>query len=215
MKRYFVLALTLAIALNACSAAAPTPSTDQIVSGIYTQGAQTLVAQMTTPASFPTPLPVHTSTPTPTPTLIPPTAAPTIIPLNVPMEAHTVHMLWQPDTDIRVDYALCNSSAYFEDTTVPDGTEFAPGESFEKIWTIQNTGFCAWKANYMVRFFNGDSMSGLDTEIGRKVASGRQAKISIALTAPNLEGTYTGYWILADEYGTAFGMPFYVQIVVE
>ena len=67
----------------------------------------------------------------------------------------------------------------------------------------------------MVRFFNGDSMSGLDTEIGRAVASGRQAKISIALTAPALEGTYTGYWILADEYGTAFGMPFYVQIVVE
>jgi len=67
----------------------------------------------------------------------------------------------------------------------------------------------------MVRFFNGDSMSGLDTEIGRAVASGRQAKISIALTAPALEGTYTGYWILADEYGTAFGMPFYVQIIVE
>jgi hypothetical protein len=204
----------LVIALSACSAAVPTPSTDQIVSGIYTQGARTLVA-LNTPASSPTPLSVPTSTPTPTLTLIPPTAAPTIVPLNAPMEAHTVHMAWQPDTDVRVDYALCNSSAYFEDVTVPDGTEFAPGESFEKIWTIQNTGFCAWKANYMVRFFTGDSMSGLDTEIGRAVASGRDAKISIELTAPALEGTYTGYWILADEYGTAFGMPFYVQIVVE
>jgi len=214
VKRYFVLALTLAVALSACSAATPTPSTDQIVSEIYTQGAQTLVA-LNTPASSPTPLPVSTSTPTPTPTLFLPTTAPTIVPLNVSMDAHTVHMAWQPDTDIRVDYALCNSSAYFEDVTVPDGTEFAPGESFEKIWTIQNTGFCAWKANYMVRFFTGDSMSGLDTEIGRTVWSGRDAKISIALTAPALEGTYTGYWILADEYGTAFGMPFYVQLVVE
>ena len=171
MKRYFVLALTLVFALSACSAATPTPSTDQIVSEIYTQGAQTLVA-LNTPASSPTPLPVPTSTSTLA--LIPPTAAPTIVPLNVSMDAHTVHMEWQPDTDIRVDYALCNSSAYFEDVTVPDGTEFAPGESFEKIWTIQNTGFCAWKANYMVRFFTGDSMSGLDTEIGRAVASGRQ-----------------------------------------
>jgi hypothetical protein len=214
VKKYFVLALTLVIALSACRAALPTSSTDQIVSEIYTQGAPTLVA-LNTPASSPMPLSIPTSTLTPTLTLIPPTAAPTIIPLNVSMEAHTVHIPWQPDTDIRVDYALCNSSAYFEDVTVPDGTEFAPGESFEKIWTIQNTGFCAWKANYMVRFFNGDSMSGLDTEIGRAVASGRQAKVSVSLTAPATKGTYTGYWILADEYGTAFGMPFYVQIVVE
>jgi hypothetical protein len=215
VKRYYLTLLGLTIALSACSAVASTPSTDQIVSEIYTQGAQTLVA-MNTPASSPTPLPVSTSTPTPKPTLNPPTAAPTIVSLNVPiMEAHGVYVSWQPDADIRVDYALCNSSAYFEDTTIPDGTEFTPGESFEKIWTIQNTGFCAWKANYMVRFFNGDSMSGLDTEIGKAVASGRQAKISITLTAPALEGTYTGYWILADEYGTAFGMPFYVQIVVE
>ena len=216
MRRYFVLALTLVIALSACSAAVSTPSTDQIVSKIYTQGVQTLVAQMNTPASSPTPLPVSTSAPTPTPMPIPPTAAPTIVTqLNVPMEAHAVHMSWSPDTDIRVDYALCNSSAYFEDTTVPDGTEFTPGESFEKIWTIQNTGFCAWKAKYMVRFFNGDSMSGADTALGKYVASGRPAKVSISLIAPATKGTYTGYWILADEYGTTFGMPFYVQIVVE
>lgn len=216
MKRYFVLTLTLAIALSACGAATPTPSTDQIVSEIYTQGAQTLVAKTNTPASSPTPLPVSTSTPTPTPALIPPTAAPTIvIQLNAPMEAHTVHIPWQPNTNIRVDYALCNSAAYFEDTTILDGTKITPGESFEKIWTIQNTGFCAWKANYMVRFFTGDSMSGLDAELGRAVASGRQAKVSVSLIAPATKGTYTGYWILADEYSTAFGMPFYVQIVVD
>jgi hypothetical protein len=218
VKRYFVLALTLAVALSACSAATPTPSTDQIVSEIYTQGAQTLVA-LNTPASSSTPLPVPTFTPTPTstptPTLISPTAVPTVVPLNVPIKPHAVYMSWEPETHIRVDYSLCNSAAYFEDVTVHDGTVFSPNESFEKIWTIQNTGFCAWKANYMVKFFEGDSMSGLDTEIGRAVASGRPAKISIALTAPNSEGTYTGYWILADEYGTAFGMPFYVQIVVE
>jgi hypothetical protein len=209
------MALALTIASSACNAAAPTPSTDQVVSEIFTQGAQTLIA-LNTPASSPTPLPASTTTPTPSPTLIPPTAAPTIVTqLEMPMEAHTVHIPWQPGTDVRVDYALCNSSAYFEDATIPDGTEFAPGESFEKIWTIQNTGFCAWKANYMVKFFNGDSMSGMETELGKNVASGRQAKVSISLIAPAARGTYTGYWILADEYGTAFGMPFYVQIVVE
>jgi len=57
-------------------------------------------------------------------------------------------------------------------------------------------------------------MSGQDTEIGKTTASGREANFSIELTAPEEEGTYTGYWILKDNYGYPFGMPFYVQIVV-
>jgi hypothetical protein len=72
-----------------------------------------------------------------------------------------------------------------------------------------------WKDSYTLKFFEGDSMSGLDTEIGKAIASGRQAKISIELTAPNSDGTYTGYWILANKYGSPFGMPFFVQIVVK
>lgn len=210
MKRIYLILLTLTIALSACNAATPMPSTSQIISETNTP-----VAQMNIPASSPTPLPDSTTTPTPTPALIPPTAAPTsVIQWNMPMEVHTIHIPWQPDTDIRVNYALCNNSAYFEDVTIPDGTEITPGETFIKTWTLQNTGFCMWKEKYMVRFFTGDSMSGLDTEIEKAVASGRQTKISVSLIAPTTKGTYTGYWILADEYGTAFGMPFYVQIVV-
>ena len=215
MKGYVALAVTLALALSACGAETPAPSTDQIVSAIYTQAAQTLIA-LSTAASSPTHLPVPTSTPTPIPTLIPPTATLTpVICQSMPMEAHPVYMTWKPDADVLVDYALCNSSAFYEDVTVLDGTVFSPGESFEKIWTIQNTGFCAWKSDYQVKFFSGDLMSGADAPLGRYVASGQQAKVSVALTAPALEGTYTGYWILADERGAAFGMPFYVQIVVK
>jgi len=196
----------LTIALNACGNAMPTSSTDQVVSDIYTAGALTLDA-VQTPAPTPTPLPISTATPTAAPTLIPQT--------NAPIENHTSGLWQNSNAPIQVDHSLCDNSAYIEDVTIPDGTVLAPGEIFVKTWMLKNTGFCMWKDSYMLTFFEGNSMSGLDTEISRVVASGRQAKISIALTAPALEGTYTGYWILADEYGTAFGMPFYVQIVVE
>jgi next to BRCA1 gene 1 protein len=140
------------------------------------------------------------------PTLIPPT--------NAPIENHTSGLWQNSDAPIQVDHSLCDNSTYVDDISIPDGTVFAPGEPFVKTWMLENTGFCMWKNSTMLKFFEGNSMSGQDTEIGKTIASGRQAKISIELTAPNEEGTYTGYWILADEFGTPFGMPFFVQIVV-
>jgi hypothetical protein len=216
VKRYYLILLALTIALSACGNTTTMSSTDQIVAGIYTAGALTLNAQAQMPASTPTPLPISTATPTPTPTLVPPTAAPTLIPpTNTSIQNHTSGLWQNSDAPIQVDHSLCDNSAYIDDVTIPDGAVLAPGEIFVKKWTLQNTGFCMWKTNYTLTFFEGDSMSGLDTEIGRAIASGSQAKISIELTAPDAEGTYTGYWILADKYGRPFGMPFYVQIVVK
>ena len=211
MKSCYLMLLALMLALSACGNAAATSSTDQVVSGIYTTGAQTRNAMQIHTS---TPLPVSTATPTLT--LVPPTAAPTlIIPTNAPIENHTSGLWQNSNAPIQVDYSLCDNSAYIEDVTIPDGTVLAPGETFVKTWMLKNTGFCMWKDSYMLKFFEGDSMSGLDTEIGKTVASGRQAKVSIELTAPNSEGTYTGYWILANKYGYPFGTPFFVQIVVK
>ena len=209
MKKYYLMLLALTIALSACGNAATTmSSTNQIVSDIYTASVLTLDAQVQMPTSTPTPTPV--------PTLAPPTAAPTLVlPTNTPIKNHPSG-LWQNSNEpIRVDHSLCDNSAYIDDVTIPDGTVLAPGETFVKAWMLENTGFCIWKDSYVLTFFEGNSMSGQDTEIGKTVASGSQAKISISLTAPDAEGTYTGYWIMADRYGYPFGTPFFVQIVVK
>jgi hypothetical protein len=216
MKRHYLMLLALMVVLSACGNTPTTSSTDQIVSVIYTAGVLTLDAQARMPASTLTPSPVSTATSTPTPTLVPPTAALTLIlPTNAPIENHTSGLWQNSNAPIQVDYSLCDNSAYIEDVTIPDGTVLAPGETFIKTWMLENTGFCMWKDSYRLKFFEGDSMSGLDTEIGKTIASGRQAKVSIELTAPNSEGTYTGYWILANKYDYPFGMPFFVQIVVK
>ena len=54
------------------------------------------------------------------------------------------------------------------------------------------------------------SSADLDTT----VAVGAYGDVSVELTAPEDEGTYTGYWRLADASGTLFGEQVYVQIVV-
>lgn len=213
MKRCHLTLLTLTIALSACGNATTRSSTGQTVSDIYTAGALTFDTQAQISSS--TPLSVSTATPTPIPALIPLTATQTLIPpTNAPIQNRPSGLWQNSGVPIQVDHNICNSSAYIDDVTIPDGTVLAPGETFVKKWTLQNTGFCMWKTNYTLTFFEGDTMSGLDTEIGKAIASGSQAIVSIALTAPNTEGIYTGYWILADGYGYPFGMPFFVQIVV-
>jgi hypothetical protein len=208
VKKYHLM-LALTIALSACGNAM-TSSTEQVVSSIYTAGTLTFETQMPTLTS--TPLPVSTATPSPTPMLFLPTLTlPTIKPNQSPEP-----VFWEnSNASSQVDHSLCDKSAYIEDITIPDGTVLAPGETFIKTWLLKNTGFCMWKDSYKLKFFEGDSMSGLETEIGTAVASGRQAKVSIELTAPTSEGTYTGYWILANKYDYAFGTPFFVQIVVK
>jgi hypothetical protein len=216
MKKHHLILLSLMLALSACGNKTTMSSTDLVVSSIYTAGAQTFEAQMQMAASTPTPLPTSIiTTPTPAPTFGSPTAAPTLIlPTNTPVINHTSGLMQNSEASAQVDYSLCDNSAYIEDVTIPDGTVLAPGETFVKKWALKNTGFCMWKASYTLTFLEGDSMSGLEAEIEKTVASGAQANIAIELTAPASEGTYTGYWILTDGYGNRFGMPFYVQIVV-
>lgn len=216
MKKNYLTLLALTIVVSACSNTPTISSTDQIVLGIHSAGALTADIQLQMPASTSTPLPVFTVTSTPT--LVPPTVVPTLIPpTNIPMPVHNQRSNFSqsPGSFTEVDHMVCNKSAFIDDITIPDGTILAPGEVFVKTWELKNTGYCTWKAESSLKFFMGNSMSGQDTEIGKTLASGNQAKFSIELTAPDTEGTYTGYWILADKYGYPFGTPFFVQIVVQ
>ena len=213
MKKSLLMLLALTIALSACGNTATISSTDQIVSSIYTAGAQTSDAQAQISASTSTPLPVSTATPTFVPTLVSTLVPPTYAPMPVYIQKSNLSQSSGLFTE--VDQSVCNKSAYIDDITIPDGTILAPGEVFVKTWELKNTGYCTWKADSSLVFFKGNSMSGQNTEIGKTLASGNQANFSVELTAPDAEGTYTGYWILADKYGYPFGTPFFVQIVVK
>lgn len=186
----------IALVLSACGSGTPAPSAEKALVDVYTAAAMTFNVQSNS-ASVPStagPGPSFTST------LAYPTSSLTAIP-----------------TGTVSSYVIapgCYSAAYAGDVTIPDGTILAPGEAFTKTWKFQNTGTCAWTDYFSITFTSGSDMDGETTKIDQYISPGSTANASVDLIAPDIEGTYTGYWQLADEDGIIFGEAVYVEIVV-
>jgi len=204
-KNLIAIVFVLTFLLSACSSKqVPTESVD--IPPIYTSAANTAIAEArfapptVTPIQEITVTSIQTfpavSTPTPFMTLLP---VPRVAAKGVP-----IHSLSND----------CHNAAFISDLTFPDGAELAPGESFLKSWKFENTGNCPWRNKFSIIFRRGDDMGGTDTDIDKIVTPGRMVKISVSLTAPGKEGTYTGFWMLADADGNAFGNEVSVRIVV-
>jgi hypothetical protein len=88
----------------------------------------------------------------------------------------------------------CNE-AKFVSETIPDGTEFDPGDNFVKTWRFRNTGTCTWNTNYKLKFKSGDQMGGAaSVSLANTVAPGETVDLSVNLKAPGSSGTYKGVW---------------------
>lgn len=188
--------LTAATGLSACGAA-PVQQDNAVLSGIYTSVAITLQAEA--------------AAVTPTATLDPTS---TLLPTSTGGASSTSSTSATLSSGSYAYASICENSAYLSDVTIDDGTELGPGETFTKTWEFENTGSCTWSKTFAVEFISGDDMDGSSTEINTVVDPGEEADLSVSLTAPADEGTYTGYWQLADTNGYPFGERVYVQIVV-
>ena len=119
-----------------------------------------------------------------------------------------------PSTPVPVPTALtlpagskCDKASFVSDVTVPDGTVFAPGQSFTKTWRLKNNGTCTWNTGYSVVFSSGEQMGGpASVNLPNQVAPGQTVDISLNLTAPANPGTYRGYWLLKNSAGNLFGI---------
>jgi len=186
-----ILCVLTTVSLTACGAAksdaTPTLSVEQIFTAAYV----TLQAQQATVlASTP---PTGTPSPSPSPTLPPPSPLATI-------------PLLGPTLSTGGGGAVgCDNAAYVADVTIPDGTTIAAGKSFDKTWTLQNTGSCAWNTSYKLAFFGGEGMGGSAASVPTTVSSGGQVNITVKLTAPSSTGSYTGSWRMQNDKGAGFG----------
>ena len=107
----------------------------------------------------------------------------------------------------------CNKAVFLTET-IPDDTEFAPGQTFTKSWTFDNKGTCTWNNSYKLAFATGEKMGGPNSvNVPMNVAPGTQIKIDVPLVAPASPGTYTGYWELQSPEGESF-FPVTVRIKV-
>ena len=143
-----------------------------------------------------------------TQTAIPATATP-LPPTSTPVPTATA-----------VSY--CDWVIFVRDVTIPEGTKFAPGETFTKTWRLKNRGTCTWTPDYMLVFTSGDSMGNTTAiRLPGNVAPGQSVDVSVTLTAPTRRGDYIGYWMLRNPSGQLFGygekanQAFYVDVNVD
>jgi Ig-like domain-containing protein len=201
-NRLLLISLSLIFLLAACgyNIATPTPVPNaNIYADIETAVAQTLAARAIVPIRL-------TLTPTPTMPTITPTLYFTSTTIS-PSPTSTISYL--PS-----NYYHCEDSTFLTDVTIPDGTILFPGQLFMKTWKFKNTGNCSWGSDYSIRFIQGNRMGGYYNEIGEMVSINQRISVWVELLAPADEGTYIGYWQLADDYGSTFGDIVYVRIVV-
>jgi len=104
-----------------------------------------------------------------------------------------------------------------EDVTIPDDTLVPAGETFTKTWRFKNTGTCHWKG-YTINFLAGDRMGAPDSAPIPDTIADETVDISLELTAPTADGSYSAYFTLKDADGKSILIgtekTFWLKIVV-
>jgi uncharacterized protein YkwD len=87
-----------------------------------------------------------------------------------------------------------------EDVTVPDNTVMTKGQKFTKTWRFLNNGKCNW-SGYTIDFYAGDRMGSPDSVPVPDTPAGKAVDVSVNLTAPSTDGSYTGFYLLKNDKG--------------
>ena len=100
--------------------------------------------------------------------------------------------------------ANCTNSAEFvSDITVPDGTTFDAGETFNKIWRVKNTGNCPWAEQYTLVFVGGEQMGAPNSTPLTVTQPGEMIDIGVKMTAPDIDDIYQANFEIHDPAGEA------------
>jgi hypothetical protein len=208
MKWIILGLLSLSLVLAACAPSVPpTPSEAEIAQQVAaTQQAkatqnsvETLVALVTQLSNQPTWTPQPTCPVCPTQVVVLPTAqttanptAGTPVPTTAPTEAAG---------------AKCFQFDFLGDVNFPPGTVVKPGTKFSKTWTVKNTGTCKWTRDYDLVLAGGEAFgTNKRGDIPREVLPGETIDLTIPdMIAPQTEGTYYSYWMIAAPDGARIG----------
>jgi next-to-BRCA1 protein 1 len=107
---------------------------------------------------------------------------------------------------------------FVQDVTIFDGTEFAPGAAFTKIWRLRNSGTCAWPKSTQLIHVGGDELGStlaVTLELPEEgLNPDSEAEVSVDLVAPEKPGRYVSHWRLVSPSGQKFGHRVWVLIQV-
>jgi hypothetical protein len=93
------------------------------------------------------------------------------------------------------------------DLTIPDGTNFTPGQVFEKKWKVRNVGGTTWTTSYALVFIDGNLLGAPTTiPLTEETGPDEELIIIVKMTAPSEPGSYRSYWKFRNATGQIFGM---------
>jgi hypothetical protein len=220
LPKYF-FPLLLLLALAACGGSNEAQPT-QDVTLVYTQAAQTVEAQFSqTAAALPSPTASPTQAPTQTP-LVGSTNT-NIAPLASQPAGLTPGALGSPTSLFpplpTATGIPCNDSLYIADVGVPDGSTLKVGQTFQKGWILQNTGFCDWGIGYSLLRIGGnatfDTVPYIINNLNRVVFAGEYVEITLNMTAPKTPGAYEARFQMYSDKSVPFGMAVTISVVVK
>lgn len=157
---------------------------------------------------------------------LPPTRSGLSLPTDVPptstFDASTTTTPGAPDgtaatTSASAAGACQDSAILVQDVTVPDNAQMTRGAKFTKTWRFMNSGKCKW-SGYTISFVAGDRMQTPDSAPIPETEAGKTVDVSIDLTAPSADGSYTGFYELKNNKGETLAIgiekTFWVKILI-
>ncbi len=105
-----------------------------------------------------------------------------------------------PTFAVTIDPDCTDNAILVRDVTIQDGTRVNPGEKFTKTWEFINNGTCPWYG-YTLNFTAGDQMNAPLSAPIAQTLSKESVQVSVELTAPTANGSYTGYFTLNNPNG--------------
>ena len=139
-------------------------------------------------------------------------ASPTSAPITSPTATATATAT--PAGEVTGPDNCVYDSVFVADVTVPDDTEFAPGESFSKVWRVRNSGTCAWEDGVELLYLSDDQMGGPGAVDVPPNDPDDTFDLRVDLVAPTSPGAHRSTWRLRTPDGRFFGNRIYVKIVV-
>lgn len=218
---WLILTLVLVLMLSACNfGQEPEPTPD--VGAIFTAAAETVMAELSieltqTALAAPTATQPPTNTPPPTFAIVSPGAGSPAAPATTPLA--TSGLGTQPAAPgilptitsaaiLNTPAAqVCMNSEFIADVTYPDGTEVQDDTNIAKVWSIKNTGTCAWDYGFSLQPITGEAKGTwvIDEKVNKKVEPGEIVEIRVDVKTPTKNGEWGGCWRMQGDNGEYFG----------
>jgi|GEM_PF-784571 len=99
-----------------------------------------------------------------------------------------------PTPDLAATAAACKPEAQVTDVTVPDGSQFKPGEAFVKTWRFLSAGNCPWEKGATLVFQSGEKLGAPESVPVDAVDVGQLVEVSLNMKAPQAPGAYASKW---------------------